>query len=318
MRGFATLLYFELKRSIRKKSFYALVALMVAPLLVALYAHHMLTIVLKERFITEAIIEKFHLDRLWAAILGIESIPLGVASLAPYLLAMHVVSLAGLAWIVAVLYGGDLLAADLRDKLIHLILVRPVRRGEYVAAKILGVLLVLIVLYAVAGVVAFASGWILIGKQAGLLEALAYSALIAVGTLPLLLASAAAGAATKSPTVGFIAGIVAYFVASIVAGVAALAVAGLPTSLESMEKLQKLTVYISAANPFTAGASLAQGLYAMQHNENVMRLVISYASRSGVITVDAARVTTIAGLSLGVSVAVLALLLWLLVARRDL
>jgi len=177
----------------------------------------------------------------------------------------------------------------------------------------------LAILYAVSGVVAYACGWLLIGRQVGVLEAIGYSLIIALGTLPLLLASAAAGAATRSPTVGFIAGVLLYFASAFVAGLAAVLAVGLP-SPEKLPEIQRLSVYATAANPFTAGASLARAVYAIVNHGGRMSIVVAYGggASAATVSIDAYGVATVAALSLSASTALLALLLWLLVARRDL
>lgn len=315
MRAFATLTLFELRRGVRKRSFYALIALLALPLAIAVYAHYQLTLVAKERLFTEAMIEKLRLDHLWAMLLGVENLPPQLLRAAPYVAAMQTLSLSGLAWLIAVLYGGDLVASDLRDKLLHLIVVRPVSRTTYTLSKIASVTGLLALLYAVAGVVAYASGYLLVGVQRGLLESVAYSVLIVFGVLPLLLASALIGAATRSPTVGFIGGIVLYFVSIIVASLAALFLYGLPRSPTELASYTRLVVYATAANPFAAGSELPRALYAVVHHGGRLTM---FAAAGVKLTLDAWRLLEISLASWGVSVAVLAAALWLLITRRDL
>lgn len=315
MKTLATLASFELRRGMRKKSFYALIALLVIPLLIAIYAHFQLTLVAKERLFTQAMIEKLRLDRLWAILLGLENLPPEVIAAAPYVTAIQAVSLASLAWLIAVMYGGDLLATDLRDKLVHLILIRPVSRTGYLASKIVSTLVLLAVLYGVAGVVAYASGYILVGVQRGLLEAVAYSTLIVIGVLPLLLASALIGAASRNPTIGFIGGIVVYFVSIIVGSLAALLIYGLPKSPTEMSEYMRTVMYASAANPFTAGAQIPKAIYAIIHKNAVLEVATTIGST---VKLNAWRLLTISFTSWTVAVAALLAGLWLLVARRDL
>ena len=315
MKAFTTLTIFELRRGMRKKSFYALLALLVIPLAIAVYAHYQLTLVAKERLFTEAVIERLRLDHLWAMLLGVENLPPELLHAAPYVAAMQTLSLAGLAWLIAVMYGGDLVASDLRDKLLHLIVIRPVSRTTYILSKIASVAGLLAVLYAVAGVVAYASGYLLVGIQRGLPEAVAYAVLIVVGVMPLLLTSALIGAAARNPTVGFIGGIVVYFVSIIVTSLVALLVYGLPRAPAELAKYTMLVMYATAANPYAAGSQLPRALYAVVYHGG--RLTVFTPAGTKVV-LDAWRLLETSLASWTVSMIVLAAGLWALIAKRDL
>lgn len=315
MKTFITLTLFELKRGVRKKSFYALLALLAIPLAIAVYAHYQLTLVAKERLFTEAAIVALPLDRLWATLLGVENLPPQLLRAAPYVAAIQTLSLSGLAWLIAVMYGGDLIASDLRDKLLHLIVIRPVSRTTYILSKLVSVTGLLAILYAVAGIVAYTSGYLLVGIQRGLLESVAYAVLIGMGVLPLLLVSALIGTATRSPTVGFIGGIVVYFVSIIITSLVALLVYGLPRTLTEITKYTELLMYANAANPFTAGSEIPRSLYAaIHHNGKLM----AFAPAGLVLTINAWRLLEISLASWIISTVVLAAGLWALIAKRDL
>jgi len=194
----------ELRREASKRSFYFILALMVLPLVVAVLLKLMGG-------------QGAENPRLWAGILGVD--PTAVEGGAIVGL-VSIFSLASWSWLVAALFGGDLLASDISDGAAQMILYRGVSRREYAVGKVLALALMLSASFLVAGVSVYGAAWVLGGPQEGLGLALLVSALIGVASLPLALVSALAGLATRKPVVGMVLGVVAYFAASIVLGFA--------------------------------------------------------------------------------------------------
>ncbi len=315
MSGLAVVARYEARRLLRKKSLYLFVLLALLPLPVAL----VLRSVLGERLDQVLrIASRLGLDysRMWSVLLGVGSPPPELERLlGGTLSALGAASLASFVWLVAVLLGGDLLASDIRDKLVHLVLIRPVRRSEYVAAKLATVTLEVILLFAVTGLVAFASMQVLLGGQSGLTEAIGFSVLIGLSGLPLLFTASALGAYTRNPTLGVLLGVVVYFASAMIVALAAVFAAG---SLEGPEALARITVLslkLQAYNPFAAGELVARALYAALHEGGVVRVAAGVGAGVGVeageLLWTALPVYTVSTLALGA-------LNWLIIARRDL
>ncbi len=321
MRGLLVVSKYESIRMLRKKSLYLFILLALLPLPVAV----LLRSLFGERIEAGVrLAERLGVDysRMWAVLLGIGSAPPQLAEIAGLFNLLGVTSLAGFVWLVAILLGGDLLAGDLRDKLLHLVVIRPVRRAEYIAAKLIVVTLELVILFAITGLVAYASMQVLIGGQAAPHEAVGFAVLLGLSALPLLLTSSALGAAFRNPTLGMVLGLVVYFASAVVAALAAAFAAGLGAGnatapAEQMARMVKLSYELQAYNPFSAGGLLARCLYAQLHEEGVIRVPVVGAP-GGAVEIDAGGLASIAVLVFTASVLLLALVNWVLVARRDL
>jgi len=234
---------FELRREASKRSFYLVLALMVLPLLVSL--------------VVKAMGGGRGVDhpRLWAGILGVDPT---VTVVNPVVGLVSLLSLASWSWLVAALFGGDLLASDVSDGAAQMIIYRGVSRREYALGKVAALALMLTASFVVAGVSVYGAAWVLAGPQEGLGLALLVSALVGVASLPLALVAALAGLATRKPVVGMVLGVVAYFAASLVIGLATayyLLVAGDPQAAA-------VVVYkIGSLVPLTGGSALPAIVY---------------------------------------------------------
>jgi len=194
---------YEFYREMNKRSVWLIIALLLLPLVVAFLLRSMRGESLPED------------PLLWTVILGVDverALSFGAGTLAG---ALSVISWS---WLIAILYGGDLFAADLQDGSIQLLLSKPVKRSEYVAGKILAATVVMAGVFLVAGLGIVATAWILGGPQDRVLEAVFLSALVGVGVVPLLLLAAVIGLKTEKPVLGMILGLVAWFAGSLVIG----------------------------------------------------------------------------------------------------
>ncbi len=315
MNGLAVIARYEARRLARKKSLYLFILLALLPLPVAFVVRS----VLGERLDQVLrVASRLGLDysRMWAVLLGVGSPPPELERLlGGTLLALGAASLASFVWLVAVLLGGDLLASDIRDKLVHLVLIRPVRRSEYIAAKLVTVTLEVVLLFAVTGVVAFASMQVLLGGQKGLLEALGFSVLIGLSGLPLLFTASALGAYTRNPTLGVLLGVVAYFASAMVVALSAVFAAGPLEGPEALAKITVLSLKLQAYNPFAAGELAARALYAALHEGGVVRVAVGAGVALGVEAGEL--LWTALPVYVGSTLA-LGALNWLIIARRDL
>ncbi len=285
------LVYYELTRELRKKSFYLLIVLAVLPVIVA--------IVLRLAGFTAP---TGH-PRAWASILGFEQAgSIGMVSMA---------GLAGWAWLVSILYGGDLVAADARDGLFGLLFARPVRRVDYLAAKMVSVVIVVTLLFTIAGTTAVASAWILVGPQEAIWEALGLSALLGLSCLPLLLASALLGAYTRSPVQGMIFGFAVYMVSTIIPAITATLIVG-PEKLSTLTgqiELAKLVAQLYAYIPFVASFEVPGLVYGLVHGDMLATMIPLDLRPSQLL--PAYSLSTITG------IVMLVILLWYVITYRD-
>ena len=295
---------YELGREASKRSLYVVVVLMVLPLLAAL--------LVKRLAGAPAGVEEA--ERLWAVIMGVD--PRGALASAG-LAGVSSLSLFSWAWLIAILYGGDLLASDLQSGMASLILSRPVTRGEYVAGKILSVTAALVVAFLAGGVSVYAASWALAGPQEGLLEALGLSIVVALGSLPLLLLSALFGAYFEKPSLGMILGFVAYFVGAIASGLAA--VYFLFTG--DLERAATAPYIIQPLIPSLAGQELALAIYSRVHGlELSIPLTLPSDGGVNVVYYNVRPGDFLPHLAAGTLawIVVLSLLTYLVIRRRDL
>lgn len=305
--------YYELRRELRKRSLIALLILALMPIPAALLIRSLISEKILEVIRTHGPALGLEPSKLWAYVLGAAEPPpaISIVSL------LGAASLVGFAWLAAILYGGDLIASDMRDKMIHYILVRPVRRSEYIAGKILTVVAFMEALFLVAGLMVYAASWIMFGPQSGLHEAIVVSLAVGVGLLPLLLTSSAIGAATRNPLLGILLGFAAYFVSAFIAAIIAIAFIG-GLSIENIARLTPIIYAATAANPYTSYEMLVKALYSIMEGEVGIAYWVAtpFGFRREYIPVWPLAGYAIA--SLAISTVVLAILNWLLVARRDL
>ncbi len=251
-----SIMLIEARRELRKRSFLALILLALMPLITSLIL----------KYIVGSNPPRD--EELWAVVLGLKTTgQIGT---------LEAAGVAAWAWIVAVLYGGDLLASDLSDGTARFILSRPVSRREYLLAKTVTVSLVIMALFAFSGLLSYIAGHILIGDQKGLLSSIFYGALVGVGILPLLFLAALIGQITRKPSTGMILGFVAYFIAGIiVAIVAALSAvnSGLDPTKDEIAfqaEIIRAEADIALLIPFLAGLKMPSMVYWAMKGDTIM------------------------------------------------
>ncbi|MCE4603283.1 MAG: ABC transporter permease [Desulfurococcales archaeon] len=237
----------ELAREVRKRSFYFLLFLAVLPIISSLILRYGM-----DRTVSD--------PSFWAVVMGFKTT--GQVSF------QEIVNLGTFMWLIALLYGGDLLASDLSDGTARLVLARGVRRLEYLAAKVLTVTLVLSLISASTGVAAFLSNAVLMGSMPPLEDlplAIGLGALLGVGALPLLLLAASIGAMARKSLHGIVLG----FVTHLVVSTAIVIYVGLKiTATASPEDLANINTLLAAEqmkamayDPYQAGLALPSLLY---------------------------------------------------------
>ena len=252
MNTFISLLRLELRREVRKRSFYFLLLVSILPVMV--------TLILKY-----GLHRSIESKDLWAVALGLKST--GGFGL------LEGASLSNWAWLIALLYGGDLLASDLSDGTARLILSRGVRRWEYMLSKVLTVSIFLSIIFALSGLGAYISNTILVGgllPLGDMVEAVGLGALMGIGTLPLLLLAALLGTLSRKPVYGIVLGFVAYIVISIAISMYAFLLVMQGSQASGMEMVNQMEfqanltssiVKVTGYIPYTAGLNIASMIY---------------------------------------------------------
>lgn len=291
LKPVASISAFELRRESNKRTLWLVIALMALPLIVA--------------FIVRSYASSSVSDpMLWATIMGFrvgDSLgALGVSTL----------SVISWGWLIAILFGGDLLAADLVDGSVALVLARPVSRLEYVLGKALAAFVVMLAVFITGGVSVYGAAWVIGGPQSGFLEVLLLSMLIAVGSLPLLLLSAWFGMKFRKPVTGYVLGFVAYFVSSISVGM----LAAYYIAVRHSEELAFKAVNLARAYlPIYDLGFLSRAVYGLLHPEQAGTVYI------GGVEVQLAPTSylphAVAGLVIWITAMIL--LLWKTLRRMD-
>ncbi len=306
--------YYEAIRELRKKSLIALLVLALLPIPLALLAKSLISPELLEALRSHSQLFGVKIGKMWAYMMGAAEPPPQAAAM---LSLFGATSLIGLAWLAAILYGGDLVASDMRDGMIYYLFTRPLKRSDYILGKLLTVTALMEVLFVVAGLMTYAASWILFGPQEGVGEVILLSLLIGVGLLPLLLTSSAIGAATRNPLLGILLGFAAYFASAMIATLVAIAAMGGLTP-SNIGRLMPVLYTATAVNPYTCYEMLVKGLYAVLEGENGIAYTI--ATPVGIVrrVMPLQPLETYAILSLILSITILVAVNWVLVARRDL
>ncbi|MCE4617234.1 MAG: ABC transporter permease [Desulfurococcales archaeon] len=241
-QGFSGVAWYELQRLVRKKSFWLVLALFVLPVVLALGLRNYLDVPED--------------PNIWATVFGLDITGL-ISGATGGALVFNIASILGLAWLIGILYGGDIFASDIQDGAIKLILARPVSRLTYTAAKLATVTGIILFFFLIGGISTYAAAWIMAGPQNGGLNVIAYSLLIGLGITPLLYSSALLGAYTRKAINGILLGFVGYMVGGIPASI--LVVLAIQGKLDlSILDAQALGGFVT---PFTAGQKIASYLY---------------------------------------------------------
>lgn len=191
---------FELLRESSKKTIWFVITLMVLPLIISIIIKSYSRNTVQD-------------PMLWSTIMGYS-----ITNTSLSYLGAGVLSVISWGWLIAILFGGDLLASDFIDGTLALILVRPVSRLEYVIGKVASAIATMILVFLAGGMSVYLAAWVLGGPQEGLFEVVLLSILLGVGAMPLLLLSAWLGMRFRKPLIGYVLGFVAYFASSIAIG----------------------------------------------------------------------------------------------------
>jgi ABC-type transport system involved in multi-copper enzyme maturation permease subunit len=246
----AGVVLYEVKRDLRKKGVLLIVAFTLFPLAVALIMR-----------LAGATVEGE--ERLWAVMIGFD---IGTGAAAG---AMASLGLAGWSWLIAVIYGGDLFASDLREGGFRLIAVRPVGRAGYFAGKTLALTAFLAAAFAAAGATVALAAHIVAGPQKSPWMAPILGALIGVGSLPVAFAASLFGALTRNPVTGFVLGAAAYLLTGAAVGIALFfVILGDPLSPESWARYYEYLITASGVIPILAGPALPSILYYLLEFDN--------------------------------------------------
>ncbi len=195
---------YEVKRLRYKKSFYFMLAIALLP------------------FVTVAIVKYFNLEahgifpveqnnHLWLYLYGTprnmsNGVVLSATGIAAYM------------WLFASLFGGDMIASDIEDDSIQVILAKPLARLEYIAGKILSIMCLFIAVYFVGALSSLISAYLMVGSQAYIHLAVILPVVTAISSIPITLLSAWIGGYTRSSLTGLLSGIGLYFLSSTIAG----------------------------------------------------------------------------------------------------
>lgn len=206
MKNLTGIVEYEFKRIIAKKSFYLMVAMAFLPIIAAVAIKH---------YGHGAGLGPDK-DYLWLYLYGTPRSIFGGGVL------FSVVGLASYMWVFASLFGGDMIASDLRDNGVQLLLSKPIRRIDYVLGKTLTVVALLYIVYLIGSIVSLVSGYIAGGHQSSIILVPLLPMVLALASIPLILLSAWIGAYSGSPMTGLLSGIGLYFLSSTIAGVVGL------------------------------------------------------------------------------------------------
>lgn len=227
----------DLRRIARKKALILVLLLILAPLIVSLIA--------RIQGKSEALAGVPGVERLWAVFMA--------AKMPNPLLSS--VSLAAWSWLVAVAFGGDLLASDIKEATARLYVTRATR-GEYLLGKLVAITVFYLIVTLSSATSAVLSAWVLAGRQDLVWLAYAMAVAMAVGLLPLTLLSALAGAALRSVLAGILLGFIAYQACG-----AVIAVAGMYYARGDLGGMIEFQAKYEPLIPITAPMSLHIVLY---------------------------------------------------------
>jgi len=289
--------WYELGREARKRSALLVLALLLLPLAAALVVRAVWGVVERDPL-------------MWTLIMGVDLegvFDLGVGTLTG---ALSVVSWA---WLVAILYGVDLFAADLEDGSVQLILSRPIARGEYVAGKVMAASLVMLAVFTVAGAGIAAAAWILAGPQERVLEAVLLGAATGIGVLPMLLLASLLGLVRGRPSQGMTAAIAVWFLGGVAAGGLTIYYA----SRGDPELAAKIPFILSTLLPFLGGDNLRVFIYSWLHEATAEMLVATPGTPPHMVEVYPGEYAVPALISVVLWTFILGLAVWRIVARRD-
>ena len=232
----------ETRRLMGKRVVQALLLLPVVPVIVAAVLRgHYLPVFEKLRSIG------IDTGGLWLVALGVT--PKGLETVMEYAAGvmggMTVLNIASFAWLVAVIFAAYLFASDTASGRLSLLVTRPVSRRGLVVAKTIAAYLVLLLLFLEAGLAAYASFYILAGRQSMPWLIPVYAVLAAAASIPMLAVTGLIGLRSAKSGTTIAAGLVIYFVLSIATSLLAL-----PYMMRGKTReMMRVTSYANAAEP---------------------------------------------------------------------
>lgn len=242
--GILAVARYESLRERRKKAFLLLVVLALLPIAGGLAA----------RLVFKSDVGG---ERLWAVFLGLD---IGSGTATGLLAAVGV---AGWAWLVGVLFGGDLFASDFRDGTAQLVMVRPGGRVRLALGKLAAVGLFTATFFTLTGLASVLAAMIIGGWQRDWWLAPLMGLLLGLGLYPVILISSLFGALTRNPFLGMVLGAAAYLLTgtAISLGLTVILVSEGIGSLEAWKRYTELSIIASGLIPFLAGTQLPSILY---------------------------------------------------------
>jgi len=240
--GVAGVIQYEFKRDVRKRGVVLLAVFTVLPLIVAAVVKALGAAAEGE-------------EMLWAVMMGFDvgaGTAVGVAA---------GLGIAGWSWLVAVIYGGDMIASDLKEGGLRLIAVRPVGRKGYILGKLAALTAFLTIAFAGAGAAVALAAYLLGGPQERAWLAPILGALIGLGSLPIALTASLLGAATRNPVAGFILGAAAYLLLGAVVNIGLfITLIGGFNDPEAWARYHEYSLLAPAAVPLLAGPNIPRML----------------------------------------------------------
>lgn len=201
----ARLAVFDIARLLRKKSTILVILLFVLPIATAL---------LFKVWGPETRSD----PELWAFMLGVSLSPEAGVGIGP-LTGLVGTNLFSWWWLIVALYAGDVIARDIEEGTLYVLLSRPVTRGQILSAKIISTT-ALLALYAIVGAYSvYGAAWIIAGHQSHAWGPLLSGVVLALGSLPLIVVGFLIGLLTRKSTTSIIIVVAVYFIAAIITGI---------------------------------------------------------------------------------------------------
>ncbi len=258
--GTAALLALEARRLLGKKSYIVLVALGVAaPLLVSLLIRGPV-----HRLLQQAHLPQQVLSTAWLAFLGSNRALGGLLNAGAFsALGLTAVSLTSYSWIIAVVFAALIVAGDIVEGRLQLLVIRPVTRRRLLAVKIAALTVSLALLFTVSATAVYASATILFGSQAKPWLIPVYGAVLAAALIPLEAATMIIALKLRRSGITMLLGILLYIMGSMVSVlpmVQFIRRLGAGAGEEAAKQALRTMMYLNVAEPLHGGPNLAKTL----------------------------------------------------------
>ncbi len=256
----AALLALEARRLLGKKSYIVLVALGVAaPLLVSLLIRGPVHKLLQQAHLPHQV-----LSTAWLAFLGSSRALGGLLNAGAFsALGLAAVSLTSYSWIIAVVFAALIVAGDIVEGRLQLLVVRPVTRRRLLAVKIAALTVSLALLFTVSAAAVYVSATILFGSQAKPWLMPVYGAVLAAALIPLEAATMIIALKLRRSGVTMLLGILLYIVGSMISAlpmVQFIRSLGAGAGGEAAKQALRAMMYLNVAEPLHGGPNLAKTL----------------------------------------------------------